>query len=139
MQEEQAYYLNQICSQNALYVQQSGKRKKCLIHTFGCQMNERDSEILFGFLTQMGYEKTEKECVVNMLPNSQEKIRFAVQMEEDEDDFMEDAIHNEMCIAFNMKLLGEDNNCSEKLMIINISNDLKEFPVGEYSIDSINS
>ena len=84
-------------------------------------------------------EKTEKECVVNMLPNSQEKIRFAVQMEEDEDDFMEDAIHNEMCIAFNMKLLGEDNNCSEKLMIINISNDLKEFPVGEYSIDSINS
>ena len=84
-------------------------------------------------------EKTEKECVVNMLPNSQEKIRFAVQMEEDEDDFMEDAIHNEMCIAFNMKLLGEDNNCSEKLMIINISNDIKEFPVGEYSIDSINS
>lgn len=42
-------------------------------------------------------------------------------------------------LPFNMKLLGEDNNCSEKLMIINISNDLKEFPVGEYSIDSINS
>ena len=29
------------------------------VTTFGCQMNERDSEILFGFLTQMGYEKTE--------------------------------------------------------------------------------
>lgn len=99
-----------------------------------------DSEPLrYARLYMVADEKTEKECVVNMLPNSQEKIRFAVQMEEDEDDFMEDAIHNEMCIAFNMKLLGEDNNCSEKLMIINISNDLKEFPVGEYSIDSINS
>ena len=99
-----------------------------------------DSEPLrYARLYMVADEKTEKECVVNMLPNSQEKIRFAVQMEEDEDDFMEDAIHNEMCIAFNMKLLGEDNNCSEKLMIINIINDLKEFPVGEYSIDSINS
>ncbi|KAB2954206.1 tRNA (N6-isopentenyl adenosine(37)-C2)-methylthiotransferase MiaB [Heliorestis acidaminivorans] len=27
------------------------------IYTFGCQMNERDSESLAGFLTQMGYEK----------------------------------------------------------------------------------
>lgn len=67
MQEEQAYYLNQICSENALYAQQNGKSKKCLIHTFGCQMNERDSEILFGFLTQMGYEKTEKESEADFI------------------------------------------------------------------------
>ena len=67
VQEEQAYYLNQICSENALYAQQNGKSKKCLIHTFGCQMNERDSEILFGFLTQMGYEKTEKESEADFI------------------------------------------------------------------------
>lgn len=67
MQEQNAYYLNQICSQNELYAQQTGRRKKCLTHTFGCQMNERDSEILFGFLTQMGYEKTEQEAEADLV------------------------------------------------------------------------
>lgn len=67
MQEQNAYYLNQICSQNELYAQQTGRRKKCLTHTFGCQMNERDSEILFGFLTQMGYEKTEQETEADLV------------------------------------------------------------------------
>ena len=61
MQEQDTYYLNEICTQNALYTQQTGRKKKCLTHTFGCQMNERDSEILFGFLAQMGYEKTDIE------------------------------------------------------------------------------
>lgn len=62
VQEQNAYFLNQIQSQNARYTQETGKTKKCLTHTFGCQMNERDSEILFGFLTEMGYEKTEHEA-----------------------------------------------------------------------------
>lgn len=67
MQEQNAYYISQICSQNALYTQQTGKTKKCLTHTFGCQMNERDSEILFGFLTEMGYKKTDKEAEADLV------------------------------------------------------------------------
>lgn len=67
MQEQNAYYINQICSQNALYRQQTGRSKKCLTHTFGCQMNERDSEILFGFLNEMGYEKTDRESEADLV------------------------------------------------------------------------
>ncbi|MBQ3510052.1 MAG: tRNA (N6-isopentenyl adenosine(37)-C2)-methylthiotransferase MiaB [Peptococcaceae bacterium] len=67
VQEQNTYYLNQICSQNALYTQQTGRTKKCLTHTFGCQMNERDSEILSGFLTQMGYEKTDVEADADLI------------------------------------------------------------------------
>jgi tRNA-2-methylthio-N6-dimethylallyladenosine synthase len=32
--------------------------KKYYIQTFGCQMNERDTEVLSGMLTKMGYQKT---------------------------------------------------------------------------------
>ena len=62
MHEQTAYFVNQIQNLNAQYTQETGKIKKCLTHTFGCQMNERDSEILFGFLSQMGYEKTDVEA-----------------------------------------------------------------------------
>lgn len=34
--------------------------KKYLIVTFGCQMNERDTEILSGMLEKMGYKETDK-------------------------------------------------------------------------------
>lgn len=67
MQEQNAYFLSQIQNQNARYTQQTGKTKKCLTHTFGCQMNERDSEILFGFLTEMGYEKTGIEAEADFI------------------------------------------------------------------------
>ena len=67
MQEQDTYYLNEICTQNALYTQQTGRKKKCLTHTFGCQMNERDSEILFGFLAQMGYEETDIEAEADLV------------------------------------------------------------------------
>lgn len=36
-----------------------GVGKKYIIYTFGCQMNEHDSETMSGLLEQMGYEKTE--------------------------------------------------------------------------------
>lgn len=67
VQEEQAYFISQISNQNALYTMQTGRTRKCLTHTFGCQMNERDSEILFGFLTQMGYEKTDREDEADLI------------------------------------------------------------------------
>ncbi|SDB89310.1 tRNA-i(6)A37 thiotransferase enzyme MiaB [Pelagirhabdus alkalitolerans] len=35
-----------------------GKGKKYLIRTYGCQMNEHDTEVMAGLLTDMGYEST---------------------------------------------------------------------------------
>ncbi|MBQ2776043.1 MAG: tRNA (N6-isopentenyl adenosine(37)-C2)-methylthiotransferase MiaB [Peptococcaceae bacterium] len=67
VQEQTAYFISEIQKQNAIYTQETGKTKKCLTHTFGCQMNERDSEILFGFLAQMGYEKTDNEAEADFI------------------------------------------------------------------------
>ncbi|MBM7572102.1 tRNA (N6-isopentenyl adenosine(37)-C2)-methylthiotransferase MiaB [Aquibacillus albus] len=36
-----------------------GKGKKFLIRTYGCQMNEHDTEVMAGILTNMGYESTD--------------------------------------------------------------------------------
>ena len=38
-----------------------GEGKKFLIRTYGCQMNEHDSETMAGMLMEMGYEATTKE------------------------------------------------------------------------------
>lgn len=35
-----------------------GKGKKFLIRTYGCQMNEHDTEVMAGILSEMGYEAT---------------------------------------------------------------------------------
>jgi tRNA-2-methylthio-N6-dimethylallyladenosine synthase len=35
-----------------------GQGKKFLIRTYGCQMNEHDTEVMAGILTEMGYEPT---------------------------------------------------------------------------------
>src|SRR5690625_4704386 len=39
-------------------MQNIGKGKKYLIQTYGCQMNEHDTEVMAGILTNMGYEGT---------------------------------------------------------------------------------
>src|SRR5690625_1673103 len=35
-----------------------GEGKKFLIQTYGCQMNEHDTEVMAGILTEMGYKPT---------------------------------------------------------------------------------
>ncbi|ASF39539.1 MULTISPECIES: tRNA (N6-isopentenyl adenosine(37)-C2)-methylthiotransferase MiaB [Halobacillus] len=37
---------------------QSGKGKKYMIRTYGCQMNEHDTEVMAGIFEEMGYEST---------------------------------------------------------------------------------
>ena len=39
-------------------MKQVGKGKKFLIRTYGCQMNEHDTEVMAGILTEMGFEAT---------------------------------------------------------------------------------
>ena len=40
---------------------EAGRKLTCCVHTFGCQMNARDSEKLLGILTEIGYVPVETE------------------------------------------------------------------------------
>lgn len=46
-----------------------GEGKKFMIRTYGCQMNEHDTEVMAGILSQMGYQSTEdtKEADIILL------------------------------------------------------------------------
>lgn len=55
---EQDKYINEIKNENERYFQSTGKKKSYFIHTFGCQMNEHDSEKLGAMLNAMGYFPT---------------------------------------------------------------------------------
>ncbi|TCZ80036.1 tRNA (N6-isopentenyl adenosine(37)-C2)-methylthiotransferase MiaB [Paenibacillus albiflavus] len=54
-EEVQVFYENAVPEE----LQELGKGKYYLIYTFGCQMNEHDSETMKGLLEQMGYQSTE--------------------------------------------------------------------------------
>lgn len=58
---EQLQYIQYVKQENDRFQEETGRQKKCLVHTYGCQMNEHDSEILFGLLAEMGYAKTTLE------------------------------------------------------------------------------
>ena len=42
------------------FVKYNGRKPRVSITTFGCQMNEHDSEILMGLLSERGYEQIEE-------------------------------------------------------------------------------
>lgn len=52
---DQTNYINKVCRMN------EGKLFKYHISTFGCQMNEHESEKLAGMLKEMGYEESQKK------------------------------------------------------------------------------
>lgn len=51
----QKEYIKKIKKINEEYTKKTGKQKKMIISTYGCQMNARDSEKLDGMLKEMGY------------------------------------------------------------------------------------
>ncbi|SDL71823.1 tRNA (N6-isopentenyl adenosine(37)-C2)-methylthiotransferase MiaB [Sediminibacillus halophilus] len=48
-------------------MQNIGKDKKFLIRTYGCQMNEHDTEVMAGLLTDMGYESTDEATEADII------------------------------------------------------------------------
>ena len=56
--EEQNRFIEAIAEKNSRYFAINKRKPKYMIQTFGCQMNEHDSENLAGMLEDMGYEAT---------------------------------------------------------------------------------
>ena len=56
--EEQNRFIEAIAEKNSRYYAINKRKPKYMIQTFGCQMNEHDSENLAGMLEAMGYEAT---------------------------------------------------------------------------------
>ncbi len=50
--------------------EEAGRRFTFCVHTFGCQMNARDSEKLCGILSAIGYEETDREDADFVLYNT---------------------------------------------------------------------
>ena len=52
---EQEHYIDKLKEENDQYYEVTGKRKKYLTETWGCQANENDSEKMAGILESIGY------------------------------------------------------------------------------------
>lgn len=48
-------------------MQQFGKGKYYYLRTYGCQMNEHDSETMMGIFEQMGYQSTEDKLIADVI------------------------------------------------------------------------
>ncbi|TRW28606.1 tRNA (N6-isopentenyl adenosine(37)-C2)-methylthiotransferase MiaB [Criibacterium bergeronii] len=57
----QEYYVDLIKAENDRFETLTGKKKSYLITTFGCQMNEHDSENLSGIMQDMGYIEADSQ------------------------------------------------------------------------------
>lgn len=60
----QRRYIEEVRETNGVYEMDTGRKKLVFLQTFGCQMNENDSERLSGMLMEMGYmhSSTQEEC-----------------------------------------------------------------------------
>ncbi len=68
--ERQQYYLHICADYVAELSAELGRPLRAMVKTFGCQMNERDSEKLRGILRDAGYEITEDENADLVLYNT---------------------------------------------------------------------
>ena len=59
--EEQLYYIGECKKFLEKKTKEIGRPLYACVHTFGCQMNEKDSEKLLGILETIGYEEVETE------------------------------------------------------------------------------
>jgi len=59
--ERQYYFINKLMQRNAAIFEKNKRRSRFFIQTFGCQMNERDSEKMAGVFIKSGFESTESE------------------------------------------------------------------------------
>lgn len=59
--EEQLYYIGECKKFLEKKTKEIGRPLYACVHTFGCQMNARDSEKLRGILNQIGYEEAEED------------------------------------------------------------------------------
>ena len=59
--ERQYYFIEQAKKIVEIKEQELGRKLRCCVVTFGCQMNARDSEKLLGVLKEIGYEETNDE------------------------------------------------------------------------------
>lgn len=57
----QREYMNRAAVYVAKLEENLGRKPRCCVVTFGCQMNARDSEKLLGILTEIGYEPADRE------------------------------------------------------------------------------
>jgi tRNA-2-methylthio-N6-dimethylallyladenosine synthase len=59
--------VNRIKSSNEVEYDKTGKKKLCHIVTYGCQLNNADSETLGGILKEMGYENTDDKNEADLI------------------------------------------------------------------------
>ncbi len=59
---QQYKYIEMLKDYNQARIKETGKPVKYIIETFGCQMNENDSERLSGMLSEMGYSESFKRA-----------------------------------------------------------------------------
>ncbi len=65
--ERQTEFINKIKIMNNMDYEQGAEQKYFVVHTYGCQMNARDSEKLIGMLVEMGYKQTEDEDLADII------------------------------------------------------------------------
>ena len=57
----QEYFIEKLRDEVEIREKRLGRKLKCMVNTFGCQMNARDSEKILGILEKAGYEEAEDE------------------------------------------------------------------------------
>ena len=59
--ERQYYYMAKLAEMVALRERELGRPLTCFISTFGCQMNEKQSEVVAGIMDEIGFKRQETE------------------------------------------------------------------------------